>query len=189
MWAPIELRMAASSGSYWRTHLGHSSAWTYAVFYTENEMIRVGHKPKIVFIEAHNDMGHFFPSEYAVGDWFYMTDQMYVNMLSFCDLDLMKEPVKGSLDEIMGLKKTKIEWAINLNPSKSLLWQFNTPERNLKGFVRQVIVFGGPPFECISLFQAYIVFPIYRTVAKILNKILYFKRLKEWKTWHAWRSK
>ena len=150
-------------------------------------MVLIGSKPKIVFVAAHNDMGHFTPSEYTVsGQIHYVTDDMYVKFLHFTDPELLKlEPPDGRnpVDELLNNYKQRIEWALKLNPECSQLWQYNGLALDMKTFIRGIVVFGERGFEVLSLWKVRSQLPVLNLICKILNLTIYFKRRREWAKW------
>ena len=149
-------------------------------------MIRISTgKPKLVFIEASNDMSHFFPSSWGVqgGDDFLVTDEMYLKLLTYTDPTLLlPPPPEGSIESFIGSMSNKIESTLRLNPSGTQLWQFNALLPDMTTWVRQVAMFGRP-FIYLPTFADGIKKPILEFVAATLNRLRYFKVKKECEAW------
>lgn len=173
-------------------------------------MIRVAtRKPRIYFQKAWNDMGSFFPSSFEVsGDWFWMSLDQYMEKTGFENFDMSGDKISKREKDNIASRVVKGEdisdivkdpdsqitypWLYQLNwwldKSKQRLWEFNAPNKNLDGWIRQVAILGEPNLVKISWFEARIKFPVLKYICKYLNKCLYFKRKKEIKEWEEFRK-
>lgn len=149
---------------------------------------RVGPKPKVYLVPAHNDMSHFTPSEYVCNEFYYVEDALYKKLLEFTDPTIMKAPQGmkfGNLAEIMESDFAKrMRDAIDMNPSKSILWQFNAIARNGRDLVRQVVALGEPAmFHEWTDYEANWLLPYQELKVKVLNKLIEGRRKKEQADW------
>lgn len=147
-------------------------------------------KPQLAWVSASNDMSHFFPSHWAVkGETFLVTDEMYLKMLWFTDpelLDINDTAIEMSYEEILQTSAAKrIEWAINLNPDKSQLWQFNSLNEDMLTFSRRVIAFGERSF-ILPKWSHPLKYKILSLVCHALNYALYFKNRRECADWQKY---
>lgn len=161
-------------------------------------MIRLGPgKPRIQFHEAHNDMSHFSNGYWEPNYYFYVTDEMYLKLLHFTDATL-KEPSKKEVEDVVG--KTigelmgssfaqRMRWVMELNPSKSQIWEFDGLAPDMKGFIRCIVFLGEPSLSIWSLFEAFVVLPILNVACTFLNRARYFKNKKEWAQWEKFLRK
>ena len=166
-------------------------------------MIRMSSsKPKIVYQEGTNDMSHYSPSHFeALGDPYWITDDEFRGMWQFTDPSLKKvsqkefqeiSNLKDPTDEekiqelILGSSKARqIKWALELNPNKSMVWEFNGMTLDFNAWVRHIIIFGErEDFILSSWFNAYVQFPVFKKIAHFLNILWYPKQLKEIKNWN-----
>jgi len=154
-------------------------------------MIRIGNVNKIKLVPFHNDMGNFTPSCYSGGtNYHYITDSMYMKFLIFTNPNLLKNNIEGSIFEIiLGLKKEQLEYAINLNPRKSQIWEYNGL-LNLESdnYVRNVVILGERNFKIITV-KDIILGKIYKRISHLMNYTLYFKNKKEIKEWKNYLNK
>lgn len=149
-------------------------------------MIRISRgKPKLVFIEASNDMSHFMPSCWGVkgGDDFLVTDEMYCKLLSYTDSSLLNPPPpEGTIEAFLSNMEDRIKNTLKLNPSGTQLWQFNALLPDMKTYVRQIALFG-EPFIYFPTLADRIKKPILELMAATLNRLRYFKVKKECEEW------
>jgi len=165
-------------------------------------MIRVSMsgKPHIKFNKSSNDMSHFFPSEFSVSYYFYMSMNDYMEKTEFENFDmkpnLSKEEVKKMTTRALNKEDIKIEEAIFspginylynmqrlIKKSGGQIWQFNVVNKDLDGWIRQTCVLGQKSIIRWTWIDVYIKLPILNFLCRIANKFLYFKRGKEIKEW------
>ncbi len=162
-------------------------------------MIRVGTgKLKMRFVESHNDMGHFFPSEYVVNDWFWMGLDDYIEKSEFSNFDMTMP--KAEMDLILeelgaDIAPTKFDPNPRSHPrayrmkqllqkSKQLVWEFNVPNNKLDGYLRCVVVLGEPGLCTWSGFDCFVKLPILRKFCILANWTNRWRVIREWKEWH-----
>lgn len=160
-------------------------------------MIRIGMKPKISFVAASNDMGHFTPSCYVTSSYHYISYDMYVKFLQFTDSDL-KNPYPDEEGELLFASGDKemmqtafakrVRDTINLNPSKSLIWQYDGLSPDLKSFRRGVVVFAERNFVVWSWLDANIKLSMLDLICRVLNFIRKPKVRAEIKAWEKYRQ-
>jgi len=157
-------------------------------------MIRLGLKPRLYFSPGYNDMSHWLYSSWEVnGGFFYVTDDMFMKFRTFTDPSLKepKEVIPGSLESLLATPYAeKLKRAIDLNPNKSLIWQFNGLTRltanidDENQYVRHAVFLGEPNcFIIPTWFDVYVSYPVLKFLAGLLNKTLYFKHKQEKKAW------
>lgn len=153
-------------------------------------MVRIGHKsPSVSYNPASNDMSHFSPSSYVYNGYFYVSDEQYLKFLEFTDPTLLKpqEVLPEDLDwnALLGTDHAKrIERVMNLNPNRSLLWQFNALAPNMQDYIRNIVAFGERTFVVWSDFDVYVRWPLNKLKCWFLNKTLYFQNKKEIASWN-----
>jgi len=172
-------------------------------------MIRVGHgKPRLIFIEAHNDMSHFTPSHYVVNDYHYMTVPEYIDKKEFSSFNmkpnLSKEEINNIVSRTVPSIKTSLEediinslmmhpWEAQIkrliNKSKGMLWQYDAVNMEMNGYVRNVVALGSNSLQRWSFHDAYIVYPALMSIANTLNKLRKYKTDKEWADWETFLNK
>lgn len=167
-------------------------------------MIRVGiGKPRLTFVPGHNDMSHYFPSHWEVNDYFYMSLDDYMQKRAFDKFDmnpkdLDPKDVQGMVEKVNSGKKIdhveamlnpamayayRMQQMIDMNPNKSLLWAFNAINKNLDGWVRQVVVLGENRLARWTWHDAYVKLPYLKAKARMLNYLNRGKAKKEWDDW------
>jgi len=162
-------------------------------------MLKIGKgRPNIQFQPASNDMGHFFPSEYTMNDWFYMSLDEYMNKTEFENFNMKDPPLtKFEIDDMMrratgadsdtNYPRIVSFWETDLQrlikKAGGLLWQYNVYNKELDGWLRYTSCLGEKSLKRWSWFDCYVKFPILDRWCRLLNKTLYFKRKKEWAEW------
>jgi len=159
-------------------------------------MIRVGTGTiRILLNPASNDMSQFFPSEYVIGDWFYMGLNDYMDKTEFerfnMNPDLPQKEVQLLIDkskkgeEISHLESRWHHEMARLikKAGGHLLWEYNVPNKSLDGWLRQCSALGEKRLKPWPWLDCYIKLPILQFWCRMLNKTLYFKRKKEWAEW------
>ena len=159
-------------------------------------MIAVSTHPiKIYYSPAYNDMSHFHLSDFDVNDWFYMDLNDYIAKLEFANFDmnpnLPPEEVKNISEIVKSGKEVDFITSPYYYRMNQLIkdaggyqvWQFNAINKNLDGYVRQIVVLGGKGLHRVSWFDRKIKYSVYKYIVKILNKCLYFQHKKEQKEW------
>jgi len=176
-------------------------------------MVRIGRPPHVYLIEGHNDMSHFTPSEYVCNEFVYVTDELYMKLLQFTDPTLIegtqteKEEMKSALessavkslgpgessaDNLMTFLSgtslaQRIKRAIDMNPGKSMLWQFNGLGPNMKDQYRHVVAMGDPSLLHVwTDFEAYVILPLHRMRVKALNRMIRRRQQREIASWEAY---
>lgn len=144
--------------------------------------------------EAWNDMSHFTPSHYVVSEYHYVTDDQFVKFMHFTDPTLM---TPDKLDEMDLLGKAlqdimqtsfaqRMDRAIQMNPAKSQLWQYNGWSEGFKHEVRNVVCLGERHFQIWSDYDAYVRLPVLRFKRDVLNWYLRPRQDREIKEWNRW---
>lgn len=167
-------------------------------------MIRMGNKRLGIWLcPASNDMSHFFPSRYTHSDFFYLTDDMYSKYLIYTDpslyivqkdealmeivnkiTDLPNMPMSERLELMLNTPTAlRLKQVIDMNPQKSLLWQFNAISSDMQSHIRQVMCLGERDWKIWSAFDIYVRFPISKLFCYIMNSTLYFKNKREIAEW------
>lgn len=164
-------------------------------------MIRCGlSKPKIYFSRAHNDMGNFTPSMFDVSYYFYLSTEDYIEKKTFSHFEMIevgneykkykdkhnKEPNLNdvsSIEAFIFLPKM-VEMDRLIKKSNGQLWQFNAFSSDLEGYTRQTLAIGQKDLTRWSWFDAYILLPLFKYSAIILNKLLYFYNIYELNQWN-----
>ncbi len=164
-------------------------------------MIRVSnHKPKLYFVPAHNDMGHFYPSYYDTSDFYYMELYDYLEKKEFNAFDMKRNLTKEEVLAIAnGLDYSDLgttlayPWACEMNRlikrADGQLWQFNAVSSDLNNRIRCVIVLGGNELCRWSLFDANVKLPILKMAALFLNSLRGIKNRKEIANWEKFYIK
>lgn len=154
-------------------------------------MIRIGPKPGIYFVAAQNDMSHFTPGHYDYSRYHYVPDDLYTKLLAFSDPSVYK-PTEFEKDEMVGktaeeIKQTsfgnRMKQTIDMNPSKSLLWQYDGFGENLVDRFRHIVCLGERSFRVWSAYEAYVLLPITRLRCGIMNRLRRSKMEKEQAEW------
>lgn len=162
-------------------------------------MLRVGiGKPKLHYVQGHNDMSHYFPSCWETTDYFFMSLTDYMEKREFDEFNMDPNLSKAELDLIGKKLEGKEELTLLDSPwtyrmSKLIekahgqtVWEFNSPNKDLTDYIRNVVVLGEDQLRLWSWYDAKIKFPILRIVCYILNKLNSFKARKEWKEWEKY---
>lgn len=161
-------------------------------------MIRVGvGKPKLKFIEAHNDMSHYFPSRWETNDYFLMSLNDYMEKKEFDSFD-MNGISKVEADKVAKMMENpsdiKFEFNMIEHPysyrmqqlikkSGGMLWQFNAVHPNMEDWVRQVVVLGENKLQRWSWYDAHVKLPYLKKLARVLNYMNRYKAQKEIDEW------
>jgi len=166
-------------------------------------------KLKIKFVEAYNDMGHFFPSCYECSSYFILEREHFQKLVKF-ERFQFTPTFKKTLDEAVEVAKGKLEdpstqlpvlpdeiWNhpemlesnAHIKAAGGTIWEFNG-EAPTGGYVRWHVIHRAQEPELVewSFFDAEIKFPVYRGVVSILNFFRGWKRRAEHKKWEKWRE-
>lgn len=155
-------------------------------------MIKISNsKPRLIFVQAHNDMSHFTPSRWEVcgGMEFLLNDDLYQKIVQFTDPSLKdyNGPTPGTLEAILESEYgSRIERTLKLNPNGTMLWQFNalsTSYPKKVEYIRMMVVFGEYSFYFLTVWDK-IKVPFLTMTAKILNLLRSRKIRKEIADWN-----
>jgi len=174
-------------------------------------VIRVGKlKPKLIFSPACNDMGHFYPSEYNVSEYFWMELYDFVEKNHFGSFNMNPNLSKEQMEDMLARYTRRVknpnavendidETALRLiNPWEyqlrywikkaggSMLWQFNAVNKDTTDYVRQIVVLGESSLVRWTWFDAHVKYPALKLVARILNFLRTFKTQKEIDEWNSY---
>jgi hypothetical protein len=140
-------------------------------------------------------MSHYFPSEWGVSDYFIMSVDEYMDKKEFTSFD-MKGISKTEAAAIAKIDFKDTDFIANMldhphtyymgqliKKSGGLLWQFNAYDKTLEHRVRNVVVLGGDSLVRWSWIDISIKLPVYKFLAKTLNKLRRHKVEKEYREW------
>lgn len=159
-------------------------------------MIRVANgKPKLFFVKAHNDMGHFTQSHYATSDYFLMGLMEYMEKKEFDSFNMKPDLSKDEIEKILEKIKNNEEihwlesfWGHEMNrlikKAGSQLWQFNAVNSSLSGYVRQVVCLGENQLTRWSFIDAHIKLPVFKFLASVMNRLRLNKVRTELNNWN-----
>ena len=120
---------------------------------------------------------------------FLLSDDLYQKIVEFTDPSLKdyKGPLPGTLEAILESEYgSRVERTLKLNPSGTMLWQFNallTSYPKKVEYIRMVVVFGEYSLHFLTVWDKVKV-PFLMMVAKILNLLRTSKVRKEIADWN-----
>lgn len=165
-------------------------------------MIKVSFsKPKLIFIPASNDMSHFSPSHYTTSDYFLMELIEFMEKKEFGSFNMKPRLTEEQMGEMLARAKNPeplsqeqetVLWLTNpwevefrrlIKQSGSIMWQFNAVNKDMSGYVRQIVILGETKFYAWSWFDCYVKRPIFSVTVRLLNKLRFRKVKKEIQEW------